>query len=295
MASHLTRTAATGALTVALLTAPVPAIAFASPSIVSPNAATPNAVTQTAVAQTATQATFDRSLHLAGASNARDIGGYRTTDGHTVKTGVVFRSNSLNTLTPADLTSLQDRNLRSVIDFRTFFERAVAPDKLPSGATGYWDDVVGSSGSPANYLNMVDMPSLYKFMATDPGAAKAFHSALMQVKDSPGASLYHCTSGKDRTGWMTAVLLTVLGVPRDTVNADYMLSNQYLAAGGSGSSGALGNTGSLGAMQNTVQQAWLDDAFDAAKAKYGSFDNYVSQGLGLTAADITALKAKLLV
>ncbi|MDG3009063.1 tyrosine-protein phosphatase [Rhodococcus sp. D2-41] len=279
MTTRPTRTAATLAIAAALVAAPVPALALASPAPV----------------LTAAQTTFDRSLHLAGASNARDIGGYETTDGHTVKTGVVFRSNALDKLTAADLTKLQDLNVRTVIDFRTVFERALAPDKLPAGASGYWDDVVGGSGNPANYLTMLDMPSFYKLMATDPGAEKAFHSAFTQIIDSPGASLYHCTSGKDRTGWMTAVLLTILGVPRDTVNADYMLSNQYLAGGGgSGSAGSLGNTGSLGALQNTVQQAWLDDAFGAATAEYGSFDNYVSQGLGLTAADIAALKAKLL-
>ncbi|MDG3010924.1 tyrosine-protein phosphatase [Rhodococcus sp. D2-41] len=273
MAPRLTRTAATGALTLALLAAPVPAIAFATTAPATPTTA---------------QSSTARSLHLTGASNARDIGGYRTTDGHTVKTGVVFRSNALGSLTPADLTALQQRNLRTDIDFRTVFERALAPDKLPAGATEHWDDVVGGSGNPANYLNMADMPAMYRLMATDPGAAKAFHDAFTQIIDSPGASLYHCTSGKDRTGWMTAVLLTILGVPRDTVNADYMLSNQYLARNGTA-------TGPLAALQNTVQQAWLDDAFAAAGAKYGSFDNYVAQGLGLTTADIAALKAKLLV
>lgn len=80
------------------------------------------------------QVVVDRSLHLEGASNARDVGGYRTADGHTIRMGQVFRTNALDKLTPSDLAALQQRGVASVDDFRTVVERAMSPDRIPEGA-----------------------------------------------------------------------------------------------------------------------------------------------------------------
>ncbi|MEV0104091.1 tyrosine-protein phosphatase, partial [Nocardia sp. NPDC050789] len=98
---------------------------------------------------------------------------------------------------------------------------------------------------------------------------------------NPGGVLFHCTAGKDRTGWTSAVLLTLLGVDKDTVYYDYLLSNYYRGA-------------KDGDMLNGVAASALDSAFDQATKSYGSFDGYVRDGLQLTDADIAALKAKLL-
>ncbi|MFE3290412.1 tyrosine-protein phosphatase [Rhodococcus sp. NPDC059234] len=264
-----TRSAAALALTAGLLLAPVPSIAAAAPTpVVAP-------------------AAIDHSLHLTGAPNARDLGGYTTTDGKTVRSGLVLRSDALNAVTDEDLAKLQGLNVKTVEDLRTGFEISRAKDKLPAGATWVNRDVAGSN--PANAIAMLNLAEFYKVMPTDAGASAAFKAALLDIKNSPDSVLYHCTSGKDRTGWLSAVLLTILGVPRETVNADYMLSNEYVDP----DSGGLGSIGSISG-PNPVEQAWLDNAFAAANQKYGSFDNYVSEGLGLTSQDITDLKAKLL-
>lgn len=209
------------------------------------------------------------SMHLEGASNARDVGGYRTTDGHTVRTGLVFRSNSLHRLTTADLARLESAKVRVIDDLRTGIERTFQPDRVPASVASHTRDVF-SEDLP---LSTEDM---YEVFISSPGANKAFAATLRDIINTQGALLYHCTEGKDRTGWMTAVLLTILGVDRTSVNQDYLLSNARLSDSAS------------------VTQSYLDTSFNLATSTYGSFDNYVHKGLGLTDAEITSLKTKLL-
>ena len=173
-------------------------------------------------------------------------------------------------------------DVESVDDFRTVVERTLSQDRLPNGARSNWFDVIGTN--PANLPALVDMPTMYALMVTDPGASRAFHDALVNVANTDGAVLYHCSAGKDRTGWMTAVLLTVLGVSRTDVNADYMLSNQYLTGPRTGS-----------AFIDGVEQSWLDTSFATVDRVYGNFDNYVRDGLQLSEDDVAQLRDTLLV
>ncbi|MFE7800151.1 tyrosine-protein phosphatase [Nocardia sp. NPDC057440] len=225
---------------------------------------------------------FDRSLNLQGVQNARDAGGYRTVDGRLVRTGLVYRTGQLNNATPADLADLTQRQVRYVDDLRTVYERAIGADKVPAGATAHWADVIGQAPPQTLITTLTGGDDLYRAFITAPGANEAFAAVLRDVIETEdGAVLFHCTAGKDRTGWTSAVLLTVLGVDRDTVNQDYLLSNQYR------------NTGPNDTI-NGVQQPWLDAAFDQAAETYGSFDNYVRDGLRLSTTDVAALKAKVL-
>ncbi|WP_280248048.1 tyrosine-protein phosphatase [Nocardia abscessus] len=122
---------------------------------------------------------------------------------------------------------------------------------------------------------------LYRAFITAPGANEAFASVLRGIIGSDGAVLFHCTAGKDRTGWTAAVLLTLLGVDRATVTEDYLLSNRYRAARADDP-------------LNGVQQSWLDAAFDQADRTYGSFDAYVRDGLRLDDREVAPLRARLL-
>ncbi|WP_454196857.1 tyrosine-protein phosphatase [Nocardia sp. Marseille-Q1738] len=223
----------------------------------------------------------DRSLALQGVQNARDIGGYRTTGGRTVRTGLVYRTGQLNNATAADLAALTDRRVRSVHDLRTVYERALGPDRVPAGATANWADVIGQAPPEVLATTLTGGDGLYRAFITAPGAHEAFASVLRSVIDTDGALLFHCTAGKDRTGWAAAVLLTLLGVDRATVTEDYLLSNRYRNARDDDP-------------LNGVQQSWLDAAFDQADRTYGSFEGYVREGLKLTDAEIAALRAELL-
>jgi protein-tyrosine phosphatase len=226
-----------------------------------------------------------RAVPLQGVLNARDIGGYRTTDGRVVRMGLVYRTGELNKATDADLAALTQRKVKYIDDLRTVYERALSPDRVPAGATAHIDDVMAQA-SPQVMLSSAigggDMTAMYRGMITTPGANQAFAGVLRDIIDTgEGAALYHCTAGKDRTGWTSAVLLTILGVDRNTVNYDYLLSNYYRNA-------------QSGDMANGVAQADLDAAFDQVNRSYGSFDSYVHQGLGLSNDDVAVLQSKML-
>lgn len=127
------------------------------------------------------------------------------------------------------------------------------------------------------------------------GSAKRAYAALLEQMDG-APILYHCTAGKDRTGWASAVILTLLGVPRETVMADYLASNSYLRAKNERAKEMLAKSGSpidpsyLEPVL-TVRASYLEAAFDEVAKRYGSFDAYVRQGLGLGDAEIEGLKS----
>ncbi|MFE5285397.1 tyrosine-protein phosphatase [Nocardia sp. NPDC056611] len=225
--------------------------------------------------------TDNRALGLTGVLNARDAGGYRTADGHTVRTGLVFRTGELSKATDADLAKLTADNVVSIHDLRTGYEQLMGQDKVPAGATEHHDDIIGQAPPQVMASTLSAGTDLYRAFITAPGANEGFANVLRDIAYNPGGVLFHCTAGKDRTGWTSAVLLTLLGVDKDTVYYDYLLSNYYRGA-------------KDGDMLNGVTASALDSAFDQATKSYGSFDGYVRDGLKLTDADIAALKAKLL-
>lgn len=273
----------------ALLSGSLLAGALVGPAILGPVLLAPAASAQPAADAASDPAAH--SLHLASLPNARDLGGYVTADGRTVRTGVALRSGSLDDLSDADAAALEDMGLRTIIDLRTGYERALQPDRVPAGAYEDWANVVGDD--PANLPELADMPRLYRGFVTDPRARAAFRHAVLDIAYGQGATIFHCTAGKDRTGWLAAVLLSAVGVDRDTVYADYMASNEFIGNGMAGPAAPLldaaGST-----FVNRVERGWLGDAFAAADDMYGGMDGYLHRGLGLTDADLAALRGRML-
>ncbi|MFD7772257.1 tyrosine-protein phosphatase [Streptomyces sp. NPDC059787] len=243
----------------------------------------------------------DRLIELDGTVNFRDVGGYRTKDGQWVRMGAVYRTDSLDKLTDADLAKLKRLGISVDYDLRTASERASAPDRLPKGVRYIVADVLGDD-SPV--FSMPTTAAEAKQMMIDGEKtmvsgenAKAAYSTVFSglVRDADGA-LYHCTAGKDRTGWASATLLTALGVPRETVMADYLASNEYRAEA---------NAAALAAMPAAqaavykpmldVRAEYLNSGFDEVKDAYGSFAAYEKKALGLDARELRRLKSDLLV
>ncbi|MFJ4438061.1 tyrosine-protein phosphatase [Streptomyces sp. NPDC088923] len=253
------------------------------------------ALAPAALAAAPTATASSAAVSLPHAKNFRDIGGYETADGHHVRTGLVYRSGKLSDLDANEQRTLTSLGITRDVDLRNAVERAEDPDTLPAGVTYQVADVLSLAYGVKFHENAAATLALalaaglfsgsgdlgqsigYPFMVNFVGADHAFHDTLLAVAHEPGALVYHCTAGKDRTGWTTAVLLTLLGVPRSTVEADFLASNTYT-----------GNP-------DAVELSWLKAAFAEADKIYGSFDGYVRNGLGLTEADIATLKAKLLV
>nr|WP_255312540.1 tyrosine-protein phosphatase [Rhodococcus tukisamuensis] len=121
---------------------------------------------------------------------------------------------------------------------------------------------------------------------------------MTDIAAGDGAQLFHCTSGKDRTGWTAMLLQSIAGVPVQTVMDDYLLSNTYLEAtnqrtlaqitGALGPQAAANLTPVLG-----VDQSFLQAGLDQITETYGTFDKYLTEGLGLSEETIDALKDKL--
>jgi protein-tyrosine phosphatase len=242
-----------------------------------------------------------RDLGLASDPNLRDIGGYRTTDGQWVRMGVVYRSQALS-LSPADLAVVNTLGLTADYDLRTTAEIAEAPDVVPVGATYTnlnvmadisLEPMLTSAAAAESYMEEIEQQ-----FVTNPTAEAAFGTLLTDIADSNGAVLYHCTAGKDRTGWATAVLLTLLGVPQATVMQDYLLSNTYYFD----SPAVQAELNAMPAAEAAVyapllevQASYLQAGFAQVTASYGSMYGYAVHGLGLSPQTIAKLRHKLLV
>lgn len=180
-----------------------------------------------------------RLVPLDGAFNFRDLGGYRTETGQTVRWKQVYRSDHLNLLTDGDRTTIAALGLRVVIDFRLPFEREQRPSKLPDGI-------------PVLHYGMADAPDAEAgvrriqaaLLGDEPAPGwdywfDSYHAMLddsapmfvrtMTALAAPGQlpALYHCTGGKDRTGLASVLLLDLLGVSADQLLDDFDLTNLH--------------------------------------------------------------------
>jgi protein-tyrosine phosphatase len=253
-----------------------------------------------------------QSLGIASIPNLRDMGGYKTADGATVARGLVYRSNQLYNISESDMLLLAKLNLKNDFDLRTATERNDKPDELPAGVNNIWLDVMADlpSSGPANLEALLSDPQTANANLGDGRAEDMFKTAYRHCISLPSAllsyrelflalgdknqlpALFHCATGKDRTGWAAAALLTLLGVPKEAVMEDYLRSNDYIlpmydsliqrfvAAGGSPSI----PTAILG-----VKEEYLNTAFDEMETKYGSIENYFAEGLGISLEEQTAL------
>ncbi|MFJ7947439.1 tyrosine-protein phosphatase [Streptomyces sp. NPDC096354] len=244
----------------------------------------------------------DRLIALQGTVNFRDAGGYRTTDGHWVKMGEIYRSDALDKLTTADLAKLRRLSIRTVYDLRMEAERAAAPDRVPAGTTHVVADVLAGSPTFSAMPTTPDegvamMVDGEKFMVSGDTARTAYRTVFAGITDdASGAVLFHCTAGKDRTGWGNAALLTALGVPRTTVMSDYLASNDYRAEANAAALASMpAEQAAVYKPLLDVRPEYLNSGFQEVEQKFGSFTAYEKQALGLDSKDVRDLKRDLLV
>lgn len=259
-------------------------------------------VTPVQAATHATTIQVGKQIKLQGADNVRDLGGYRTKTGKTVKAHVLLRAAALNKLTKADAKKLkQVYHVRTDIDLRSKAEVAKAPDVKISGVTYKFDPVVkdvSQQFSMTSKDGVKIMENGYKAMVTSTQGKKAYKQMFKILLKNPKgqAVLWHCTAGKDRTGVGTALVLSALGVSRKTVMSDYLLSDKYLAASNKATIQQLKDKGADAATIKlmtdmlSVKKSYLNAAFSAINKKYGSVDKYLQKGLGLTKTDRTKLQ-----
>jgi protein-tyrosine phosphatase len=249
----------------------------------------------------------NRLLSFSGAKNFRDLGGYQTADGRTVRWGMLYRSDSLHKLNAGDIKRLSALSLDRIIDFRSEMETKREPDRLPGEWTGRLVEIPILDSTtqatqesrkeflrnlknidPIQYMNQMNIELATKFTPQ----MKQFIGEVLSANGKP--ILFHCAAGKDRTGFAAAILLRALGVPQEVVLQDYQLTNQYLEKGYAMALTLMrlvkGKTFSVSIgkfMQ--AHPEYLGAAFASIDQQYGSFDGYLSQGLGLAKHDTERL------
>ncbi len=175
----------------------------------------------------------ERELPLSGGVNFRDVGGYRTVDDCVVRWGRVFRAGSLAGLTDEDVACLARLGLRLSCDLRSEEEVIARPDRLPPGTVARHTAIAAKVGRVRRVVALFRkrhriqelLQDAYTVMLDQNGPI--FAGIIRAAADPANLPLViHCTAGKDRTGLAVALLLLALGVPEETVIADYTLSNR---------------------------------------------------------------------
>jgi protein-tyrosine phosphatase len=252
---------------------------------------------------------------LAGAPNFRDLGGYPTTDGRRIRRGILYRSEGLAELTDADLAIVETLGIRLICDLRSDNERQQIPTRWPTG-------------SPASTLHMnisADLRTGYDAMAQvlvdNPSAQGATQAMLISYRQFPHAFasklrllfdslltgdgtplVFHCAAGKDRTGFVAAMLLSALGVPRERILEDYLLTARYWQ--GPRSELALkrvlhvlfGDAPPTDILQPliAVDERYLAASLEEIINHYESIDSYLELTAGVGARQREALRRRLL-
>lgn len=278
---------------------------------------------ETSASTATTEVTAEgQSLGLTGVKNAREFGGYAAYGGKTVKHGLLLRTGKLASATEADIATLKGLNLSTIIDLRSDYEKTAEPDPAIDGVTSiaipiaadYLSGIygkamaseLGKSGGAglsvaAAAAGLDPTTAMEDFLSNEKNAPlfKQFFDVMLAQPDDQ-AILWHCSYGKDRTGVTAALLLSALGVDRETVLDDYALTNEFISSDISAAEGlARANLTDEGQIANVRGIEGVDrDAMEAAlgriDSQYGSVENYLEQFVGLSEADIQSLRAKYL-
>ena len=257
----------------------------------------------------------ERIIAIDGGHNFRDTGGYRTSSGRTVRRGVFYRSASMANLTPQGMAQLQALRIGSIIDLRSTQERrSDTSNWLAASGQGYWtrDYSLDDTGFAAMFgdPSMLTADKVRSAMAqgyrTLPKAlAPSYRELFARLIAGRGAVVVNCTAGKDRTGIGTALVLTALGVPYETVREDFLLSNRAIAAQFSRSANGSGidakSAAAMAALPREVTALlagvdgpYLDAAFDQIRSDYGSVEGYLAKELGVGPREIAILRRRML-
>ncbi|MBV2153379.1 tyrosine-protein phosphatase [Kitasatospora sp. SUK 42] len=239
-----------------------------------------------------------RHLTFEALHNFRDLGGYRAADGRTVRWGLLHRSDSLGKLTsPADLDRLQALGVRTVIDLRYDWEIA-AKGRVPA-YDGLEYHNLSIEHRPYDQAEIDPELDPWRYLAdrfaeVAEDGVKEIRQALEVIADAEAPVVFHCASGKDRTGLIAALLLTLLGVAEDDIAADFALTElatpHLIAEWRAAHPDRTLRWPGYGRAPETVIRLALADL----ATRHGSVEAYLTGTLGLDRARIDALRTRLL-
>jgi protein-tyrosine phosphatase len=245
---------------------------------------------------------------LEGALNFRDMGGYLAADGRCVRWGELFRSGTTHAMTAADVASLSARGIRFAYDLRSNKERRDYPNRLREIANlDYrFRDHDQLPGDIRRLLRSPDvaaenshrmMLDVYRKLPYE--FADAFTALFRLLLNGDLPLVFNCTAGKDRTGAAAALVLTALGVQRDVVMEDYLLTGQFFERScemilKEGGPFLASIPKAIWEPLMRVHPDYLNSMFEQLEASHGSVSGYMRDLLGVDQADIEKLRANLL-
>ncbi len=238
--------------------------------------------------------------------NVRDLGGIRTEDGRTIKEKRLIRSETLFKASQKDIDKLtKEYNLRTVVDFRTVLEAEQKPDPEIKGVTNIFNPIIDESvmGITRETISLFDIPKRYVGMTIEPmlymqnmyrdiafgDLAKKNYANFFRIllQQEEGSTLWHCSAGKDRVGIGTMLLLSALGVARETIIEDYLMTSYYFRH----ENRKLELLIHLGVRDKKVRdyifflmdvkREFIEAVFDEIE-KFGGMDKYLEEVMGLT-------------
>ena len=249
-----------------------------------------------------------RLLPMDGAHNTRELGGYKTTDGKSIKWGMLYRSDKLSDISDTDQAYLQNLGIKKIIDFRSKEEKEEDPDIIPKGID-YIEMPISVDGAMRSKIEAVlkgeankDVKSFLidankEFVSN---YTEVYEDFLRNLIDDDGPALFHCTAGKDRAGFAAAITLIALGVSKEDVINDYMKTNRFTKERIEEIIGQI----KLMTLYQTdaeilrpllgVEREYIEAAFQAAEEKYGSLENFIREGLNISDKEIQILRNKFL-
>lgn len=220
-----------------------------------------------------------RILQIEGAYNVRDLGGYQAADHKTVKWRKAIRSGDLNLLTDDDLNYLSGIPVRAFIDFRDTDEIEAAPDKIPGSLSKQLflpigtADIIELKRVTPELAETALVEANKHFVRNSQDTYREFFRLLADEENTP--LLFHCSAGKDRTGFGAALFLASLGVDRETIVADYLLTNECLK---DKYADIVTRMPALKPLFE-VREEYIRAAFDVIDDEYGGMEAYLTGAL----------------
>jgi len=254
----------------------------------------------------------DRVVQFERVPNTRDLGGLPAGDGFRVVRGRIYRSGSLHQMTDADRATLQRLGVETIVDLRSALERRHDPYSVPGIRVieaPLVEDWMVARLMERFATGALDAAEIDRWWLEDNATAPERHTesfrSLFEALLATGpdaALLFHCRGGKDRTGVVGAVVLEVLGVPREEILADFMLSNRLLRSAERAAEIAEELNRELGGALTPddvlvfagVRREWLEATFARIEERYGSASAYVADELGLGSSAIVRLRDRYL-
>lgn len=262
--------------------------------------------------------TIPTKISLEGQANFRDLGGYKTDDGRSIKYGMLYRSGTLSKLTDSDITKLEELRIKTVVNFLTEEERqARGEDRLPKGVKTIFLPISGENNEANLVLearqtgDFTEVPKDFNYKIHDllTGAGEEAYAGLFDVlsKSENYPVVFHCSHGVHRTGTASALVLSALGVKWEVIEKDYMLSNDFrkteidhrieelekIAAQNPIIEDRKSNSQNIEAFYR-LKPEYIEGTKKAVERDYGGFDSYF-KALGIGVSEKQKMQNRLIV